>query len=774
MKFTDTSVNGTATSASKIPCETATEKGYLTPAEIVEKSGSNALNSIISSDVKSFHDSLALDQKIGFFGGTASAVGKWNTLDRFEGLPAYFADGATITSEVSGTLTALCHVTTGNVGFVQRVNNSLLIKSATNFANVRNGSTITHTAGHTGVATFRITDAKNDAVRIGFTSSSYLPSGFAYIWHGVDVGSTGGGLTNAMRMVIAATGQSSTLNGNVKNGDIISIAMQLTADGYIVWVQGGPFEAWGAGVGSAGWIKAYAYTGGTLTGNLAFAAQHGGGAPLNLLQIGTTSNFTPDERRVRSLSQESASNRLDAHLGTAFYDSRGYLYTAWWNGTSDVDYDGSIVSLKVRTPQGIWSSTTTVATSGASTQYDMGTFFEKSDGTVVMVLNKTTDAAATDFRQVYRTVSVTSAAAITLGTETQLMASPPTFSLTYQHAVRITQGAHAGRIIIPCNTTHVWFSVYSDDDGTTWTKGSEYGSTLGADGYEPAIVEEGSQKVLASYVRCSGAISPKLIRYTSSDGGVTWSESGTIDVPSYENRAQAVRLPSGQVVVIGNDTSTNYKRPNITMWTVGEGGSVIGRLPVYTGSQTGLNYPGIACDGDRIAVVIPARKSTYANDAPAQIYFAEQTLKEWEDAVALRDKSRNVISGLPSTSLNEYLFQTKAPGSAASLTTNTNTGICSISLTPGEWDLEASVNFVYSSATVTSAVASIVTSGMANDGTEVYSGLQLTTTSATDGITLPKKRILVASTTTYYVTAKAVFSAGTATAYGTLIARRVR
>jgi lysophospholipase L1-like esterase len=50
MKFTDTSVNGTATSESKIPCETASEKGYLTPSEIVIKGGNIALNTAIAED----------------------------------------------------------------------------------------------------------------------------------------------------------------------------------------------------------------------------------------------------------------------------------------------------------------------------------------------------------------------------------------------------------------------------------------------------------------------------------------------------------------------------------------------------------------------------------------------------------------------------------------------------------------------------------------------------------------------------------------------------
>lgn len=50
MKFTDTSVNGTATATSKIPCETASQKGYLTPSEIVIKGGNESVNTAIAED----------------------------------------------------------------------------------------------------------------------------------------------------------------------------------------------------------------------------------------------------------------------------------------------------------------------------------------------------------------------------------------------------------------------------------------------------------------------------------------------------------------------------------------------------------------------------------------------------------------------------------------------------------------------------------------------------------------------------------------------------
>jgi hypothetical protein len=64
--------------------------------------------------------------------------------------------------------------------------------------------------------------------------------------------------------------------------------------------------------------------------------------------------------------------------------------------------------------------------------------------------------------------------------------------------------------------------------------------------------------------------------------------------------------------------------------------------------------------------------------------------------------------------------------------------------------------------------------GMPSDGTEVPSAIQLTTATAKDGITLPRKRISISSTTTVCLEAQQTFSAGSAAAYGSITARRVR
>lgn len=117
-----------------------------------------------------------------------------------------------------------------------------------------------------------------------------------------------------------------------------------------------------------------------------------------------------------------------------------------------------------------------------------------------------------------------------------------------------------------------------------------------------------------------------------------------------------------------------------------------------------------------------------------------------------------------------------ASGSAGSLTTATAANVTSISLTAGDWDVEGNVNVTLGTATLTAQAAGISTTSatLPTDGSEVYSGLQLTTTNAVDSITLPRKRISVASTTTVYLVGRATFSAGTAAAFGAITARRVR
>ena len=121
-----------------------------------------------------------------------------------------------------------------------------------------------------------------------------------------------------------------------------------------------------------------------------------------------------------------------------------------------------------------------------------------------------------------------------------------------------------------------------------------------------------------------------------------------------------------------------------------------------------------------------------------------------------------------------------------SLTTNTVANVTSISLTPGDWDVTGMVGYQPSSATFTQLDAAItITSAtltpstdnlcVQNTSGEIWiEGAGVSGTSADASIMIPKVRISLASTTTYYLTSRAIFGGGTAKTYGSIVARRVR
>ena len=126
--------------------------------------------------------------------------------------------------------------------------------------------------------------------------------------------------------------------------------------------------------------------------------------------------------------------------------------------------------------------------------------------------------------------------------------------------------------------------------------------------------------------------------------------------------------------------------------------------------------------------------------------------------------------------VGETISNAIASGSAVSLTTATTANVTSVSLTAGDWDVAGNVNFSASGATVTGAKAGLSSTSatVPSDGTECYSAAQLTTATATDTISVPRKRFSLSGTTTIYLPAQATFSAGSVGAFGSITARRVR
>lgn len=137
--------------------------------------------------------------------------------------------------------------------------------------------------------------------------------------------------------------------------------------------------------------------------------------------------------------------------------------------------------------------------------------------------------------------------------------------------------------------------------------------------------------------------------------------------------------------------------------------------------------------------------------------------------------NNNAASGL----LGEIVSSLVAVGSPQAMTTNTAMNVTSISLTAGDWDVEANVNFINTGSTLTGspnvqAGINTTSATIPVDGSEVSTGLLGVTLTNTDGVTIPRKRVSIAVTTTVYLCAKAIFTIGTFTSYGQISGRRVR
>lgn len=125
-------------------------------------------------------------------------------------------------------------------------------------------------------------------------------------------------------------------------------------------------------------------------------------------------------------------------------------------------------------------------------------------------------------------------------------------------------------------------------------------------------------------------------------------------------------------------------------------------------------------------------------------------------------------------SVGEYLTAT---GGAVSITSGTTSSPESISLTAGDWDVQAVVLFTGAGTTTFSSVAytSVSTSATSLGTLGNYVEIPAPTIGgATFAFASPVVRVNVASTTTYFAAVNATFSVSTATATGFLRARRVR
>lgn len=134
----------------------------------------------------------------------------------------------------------------------------------------------------------------------------------------------------------------------------------------------------------------------------------------------------------------------------------------------------------------------------------------------------------------------------------------------------------------------------------------------------------------------------------------------------------------------------------------------------------------------------------------------------------------NTATSPPAGSIGESISASVARASATVINNNSATTITSISLTPGIWDISA-MGCLIGTLTGTQWAVSITTTTntQGTPGTTEVSTPTVSTVGSDSCLSIGKVRLTFGTTTSVFVTGFALFSVGTATQYGSVIATRV-
>jgi hypothetical protein len=139
----------------------------------------------------------------------------------------------------------------------------------------------------------------------------------------------------------------------------------------------------------------------------------------------------------------------------------------------------------------------------------------------------------------------------------------------------------------------------------------------------------------------------------------------------------------------------------------------------------------------------------------------------------LQLKGNNTNTTPPAGFIGEHLQTVVSSGSAVSVATGTVQNIASLSITAGIWDITGILN--YQGITTGTGVQCIISTTNSGSGTLGDSATTFPITTLSNysaSITVPSYRVLLSSTTTYYLNAFCSYTAGSATAYGRISAVR--
>lgn len=238
----------------------------------------------------------------------------------------------------------------------------------------------------------------------------------------------------------------------------------------------------------------------------------------------------------------------------------------------------------------------------------------------------------------------------------------------------------------------------------------------------------------------------QLLNPTGSTSGKTILSTGASSAPAWGNLAATSLAAQGANTVVANVTSGSASPSTAALPSCSASGNAL-LYTSGTGFSCGTGY-ALTSGATFTGAIIPSQTigvtgTTTNNDA---------------NAGALGEYATNSAAGV-------------------SLTTSTNANIATLSLTAGDWDVEATTAITGAGgASITTAGASVSTTSVTFGGLGSYWQSVTSGLGANGSLTqvTPTVRESLPTTTTVYCVANATFSSGTASASCLIRARRVR
>lgn len=124
--------------------------------------------------------------------------------------------------------------------------------------------------------------------------------------------------------------------------------------------------------------------------------------------------------------------------------------------------------------------------------------------------------------------------------------------MTRAKPLRITEGTHAGRLLLPLYSDgfNISLMAISDDDGDNWRASKPM---VGLGNIQPTLARRKDGTIVA-FMRDGGESPKRVMVSESKDDGETWSVARDTDLPNPSSSLSVTRLADGRWLMVLNDT----------------------------------------------------------------------------------------------------------------------------------------------------------------------------------------------------------------------------